>query len=200
MRRTPQRSRRDLLGLICTSIAVGTAGLPGPAGAHLVPQPRGVAPASGSLRAGLVDHHGKPFELPRLAGRPALLTFGFTRCSSTCPVSMQHAADLAGRIGPRKLQVVFVSLDPLSDSPAQLSHYLSAFSPEFLGVTGHPSAIDALSERFRVGIQRGGTEGLAHSSMWYLLDEQVNVRAVARYDATADDLANLLSRASVSVR
>jgi protein SCO1/2 len=148
----------------------------------------------------LLDHTGRRFELQRLAGRPSLLTFGFTQCSSTCPMSLQTAAELLARGAPDRLQVVFVSLDPLADTPAQLARYLAAFSPAILGVTGDPVAIEAMAETFRVGVRRGVPEGLAHSSMWYLLDERVVVRSVAKYDAPVAELETLLTRTRVSTR
>jgi protein SCO1/2 len=148
----------------------------------------------------LLDHTGRRFELQRLAGRPSLLTFGFTQCSSTCPMSLQTAAELLARGAPDRLQVVFVSLDPLADTPAQLAKHLAAFSPAILGVTGDPVAIEAMAETFRVGVRRGVPEGLAHSSMWYLLDERVVVRSVAKFDAPVAELETLLTRTRVSTR
>src|SRR5262245_35941410 len=73
----------------------------------------------------LIDHHGAPFTLSRLAGAPVLLFFGFTHCSSTCPVAMGVAREvLHGLASPAQAQVVFVTLDPLNDGPEQLRAYV----------------------------------------------------------------------------
>jgi len=195
--------RRAVLAGLCATAALGAVGIHRAARAHAGPHAPAAAPAAGSAapRPGtLLDHTGRRFELQRLAGRPSLLTFGFTQCSSTCPMSLQTAAELLARGAPDRLQVVFVSLDPLADTPAQLARYLAAFSPAILGVTGDPVAIEAMAETFRVGVRRGVPEGLAHSSMWYLLDERVVVRSVAKYDAPVAELETLLTRTRVSTR
>jgi len=194
--------RRSVVTALGIAAASGALGLHRPVRAHA--GPHASAPASAAGRAAprgvLLDHTGRRFELQRLAGRPSLLTFGFTQCSSTCPISMQTAAELLARVESDRLQVVFVSLEPLSDTPARLAKYLAAFSPSILGVTGDPVLIEAMADTFRVGVQRGGPEGLAHSSMWYLLDERAVVRAVAKYDAPVAELETLLTRTRVSTR
>ena len=201
----PVRSerRRALLTALGVVAASGSIGLHRPVRAHAGPHGTARAPgaAGGSAPRGvLLDHTGRRFELQRLAGRPSLLTFGFTQCSCTCPMSLATAAELLSRSGADRVQVVFVSLEPLSDTPARLAKYLEAFSPSILGVTGDPTMVEAMAEAFRVGIQRGGPEGLAHSSMWYLLDERAVVRAVAKYDAPVAELETLLTRTRVSTR
>lgn len=168
---------------------------------HRHAPPAGVATAEPAWRPrGLVDTAGRRFDLARYAGRPVLLTFGFTQCSSTCPISLQAAAELLARPGADRIQVVFVTLEPLADDPARLAKYLGAFSPAIVGVTGEPGAIEAMAESFRVGVQRTPNEPLAHSSMWYLIDERGAVRAVARHDATPSELDAGLSRIRLGAR
>jgi cytochrome oxidase Cu insertion factor (SCO1/SenC/PrrC family) len=164
--------RRAVLAGLCTPAALGAVGVHRAVRAHAGPHASAATSAAGGAapRAGLLlDHTGRRFELQRLAGRPSLLTFGFTQCSSTCPMSLQTATELLGRGAPDRLQGVFVSLDPLA-------------------------------ETLRVGVRRGVPEGLAHSSMWYLLDERVVVRSVAKYDAPVAELETLLARTRVSTR
>lgn len=194
--------RRLLLAGLYAAAMLGALGLHRAAGARAGPHGSAPAPPAGggAARGGLLDHTGRRFELQRLAGRPSLLTFGFTQCSSTCPMSLQTASELLARGAANRVQVVFVSLDPLADTPEQLARYLASFSPAILGVTGDPAMIEAMAEAFRVGVQRGGPEGIAHSSMWYLLDERAVVRAVAKYDAPVAELETLLTRTRVSVR
>ncbi len=195
--------RRAVLAGLCATAALGAVGIHRAARAHAGPHAPAAAPAAGGAAARpgtLLDHTGRRFELQRLAGRPSLLTFGFTQCSSTCPMSLQTASELIARSAASRVQVVFVSLDPLADTPAQLAKHLANFSPSILGVTGDPVAIEAMAETFRVGVRRGVPEGLAHSSMWYLLDERVVVRSVAKYDAPVAELETLLARTRVSTR
>ena len=126
------------------------------------------AAATGSATFDLTDHLGRPFSATQLRGRYTLLTFGFTQCSSTCPVSMQVAREVVAALGAQAPRVVLVTLDPLSDDPARLAAYLRQFDPRFIGLTGAPPAIDRLAAQFRVG-RRGTGHAQAHSAMWYLL-------------------------------
>lgn len=201
------RVRRDVRrGLLAAATLIATLGPAARAFAHAGhahgrAAPGGAATAEPAWRPrGLVDHAGRRFDLARYAGRPVLLTFGFTQCSSTCPISLQAAAELLARPGADRIQVVFVTLDPLADDPARLGKYLGAFSPSIVGVTGEPGAIEAMAEAYRVAVQRPANEPLAHSSMWYLIDERGAVRAVARHDATPAELDAGLSRLRLGAR
>lgn len=118
----------------------------------------------------LVDTRGQPFDFRRLAGGYGLLTFGFTQCGSTCPVSMAQAREIVEQLGPaRAPTVLFVTLDPLSDTPEQLGTWLRRWDPRFVGLTGEPTRVERAVQAYRVGT-RQGSAGLEHSSVWYLID------------------------------
>ena len=141
-----------------------------------------------------VDQHGVPFRLARLAGRPGLVFFGFTHCGSTCPVALGTARQLLQAYGARPAPpLVFVTLDPLSDGPAQLKDFLGRVDPRLLGVTGTPAQIAAAVERYGVGtrVREGGVD---HSSLWYLLDGTGRVRRVYAHTTPASQLLEDLQR------
>lgn len=139
--------------------------------------------ATPTAAGGLLDHHGRTFQAARLAGRWTLLTFGFTQCGSTCPISMMAASQmLAAWPDAEPPGVVLVTLDPLTDTPVQLATYLRRFDARMLGVTGPHAAIERMSELFRVGRRRAEGGTLEHSSIWYLLDPDVRVRATFPHD------------------
>lgn len=141
-----------------------------------------------------VDQHGAPFSLARLAGRPGLVFFGFTHCGSTCPVALGTARQLLQAYGARPAPpLVFVTLDPLSDGPAQLKEFLGRVDPRLLGLTGTPAQIAAAVERYGVGtrVREGGVD---HSSLWYLLDGTGRVRRVYAHTTPASQLLEDLQR------
>ena len=141
-----------------------------------------------------VDQHGAPFSLARLAGRPGLVFFGFTHCGSTCPVALGTARQLLQAYGARPAPpLVFVTLDPLSDGPAQMKDFLGRVDPRLLGVTGKPAQIAAAVERYGVGtrVREGGVD---HSSLWYLLDGAGRVRRVYAHTTPAGQLIEDLQR------
>ena len=72
------------------------------------------------------------------AGHPVILYFGFTRCTDTCPLTMENASRLIRKMGPdgQKLRVLFVTIDPVYDTLPRLKTYMSSF--------GAPPVIDGL--------------------------------------------------------
>jgi len=92
--------------------------------------------------------------------------------------------------------VVFVTLDPLNDTPGALRDYLHAFDDRIVGLTGTPGAIMSAAGRYGVGVERGSTT-VDHSARWYLLDPAGRLVRVYGADATAVELASDLDRLAV---
>lgn len=142
----------------------------------------------------LVDDHGQRFTNARLQGRPALLFFGLAHCSVTCPVALATAKQLFAQANAmRPPPVVFVTLDPLEDDVATLHRFLTNFDTRLIGLTGSPSQIEDIADRFGVGMRRADGQ-LEHSSMWYLLDGAGRVRRVYRFDTPAPQLTADVNR------
>ncbi len=62
-------------------------------------------------------------------GRPVLLDFIYTTCTTTCPVLSQTFAEVQRRLGPQAatVKMVSVSIDPEEDTPRRLSEYAKQF-------------------------------------------------------------------------
>jgi protein SCO1/2 len=146
----------------------------------------------------LTDHRGQPFSLKQAKGEPVLLFFGFTQCGNTCPVALAQARQLLATFQPRKPPVVvFVTLDPLSDTPSVLAAYLSHFDARIIGLTGSPRQIEQAARQYGVATQGGAqrpmqSQGsplpLAHSSRWYLLDGQQKLVRVYTLNTPVNDM------------
>ena len=143
----------------------------------------------------LTDQHGHAFSLKALQGQPVLVFFGFTQCANTCPVALAQARQLlnAFRAG-KPPAIVFVTLDPLSDSPKALANYLSHFDARIIGLTGQPAQIERAAQRYGVAT-RAGAQGLDHSSRWYLLDGELKVARVYKISTPVADLVQDLAHA-----
>ncbi len=72
------------------------------------------------------------------------------------------------------LRVVFISVDPERDTPAQLAQYVHAFDPDFIGLTGTPEMLKRVALRFGVAYLRvdlpGGDYSMDHSSTVFLMN------------------------------
>jgi len=86
----------------------------------------------------LVDVEGRPVTEKSLLGKPTAMFFGFTFCPEACPTTLAEMTASLKALGPKadELNVVFVSVDPERDTPAQMKAYLSNFDPRIQGFTG----------------------------------------------------------------
>jgi protein SCO1 len=170
-----------------TACALGLAWAVLHAGAQELQHGR-VPPGDLGGELSLVDQHGAPFALSRLAGAPVLLFFGFTHCGSTCPIALGQARQVLHTLEPAaRAKVVFVTLDPLNDGPAQMREFVQRIDARIVGLTGSPLQIERAAENYGVGIRQvqGSVE---HSSMWYLLDGHARVRRVYAHSTPAHEL------------
>lgn len=78
--------------------------------------------------------------------------FGFTHCSSVCPVSLEmlNKSYPALQAAIPDLQVVFVSLDPVRDTKAELKKYTESFNPNFIGISGKIESVRKLQSQLGV--------------------------------------------------
>ncbi|EHP42893.1 Sco1/SenC family protein [Cupriavidus basilensis OR16] len=87
-------------------------------------------------------------------GRPVVLTFIYTTCTSVCPVISQTLSQLQGELGPNrdKVHMVSISIDPEQDTPSRLREYATKFGagPEWQHYTGAVAASVATQRAFNV--------------------------------------------------
>ncbi len=135
----------------------------------------------------VIDQDGAPFTQDNLRGRWSLLFFGFTHCPDICPVTLsvlaQAKARLTAAAGETPLQVIFVSVDPERDGPAQLAEYVRYFDRSFLGLGGTPDQIQALTSQLGVAFFRGpataaGEYSVDHSAAIFVIDPQLRMVGV----------------------
>lgn len=62
-------------------------------------------------------------------GRPVVMNFIYTSCTSICPLSSQEFSLLQGRLGAERdlVHLVSISIDPEQDTPARLLEYARHF-------------------------------------------------------------------------
>ena len=125
----------------------------------------------------LVNEANRPQTVANFANQPVALFFGFTYCPDICPTTLTTLAaarddlQIAG-VNTDSLRIVFVTVDPLRDTPEQLRQYLSLFDADVTGLTGTPENIRAALKQFGIyakKIDRGDGEYLYdHSAAVFL--------------------------------
>ena len=87
-------------------------------------------------------------------GRPVLLNFIFTTCSSICPLTSRTLEEFQHKLGAgaAKVHMMSISIDPEQDTPARLSAYARKFhaGPEWQYYTGTIAASLAAQKAFDV--------------------------------------------------
>lgn len=147
----------------------------------------------------LTDHRGKTVQLADFRGKAVVLFFGYTQCPDVCPTTLSAMRDALGQLGDdaKRVQVLFVTVDPARDTPALLAQYVPSFHPGFLGLTGDEAAIATAAKEFRVfyGKQAPNAAGgysVDHSTGSYGFDPQGRLRILIRHgEAPANIAADL---------
>ena len=130
-----------------------------------------------------------------LKGRPFVLFFGFTRCPDVCPTTLARLAKLRKAMGPdgSKLQIVFVSVDPEADRPADIGRYIGLFETPIIGLTGTPAQIAVIAKAFGIVYekvpQNGGNYTIDHTATVFLMDRDGRLQSTL--DMKEDDAAAL---------
>src|SRR6266542_5971239 len=85
-------------------------------------------------------------------GKWLLVYFGFTSCPDSCPTALLEIAAALEKLGPGadRLQPLFITVDPLRDTPAVMGNYTQSFDPRIVGLTGTPQQIAAVAQEYGV--------------------------------------------------
>ena len=139
----------------------------------------------------LTGADGRTFSSSALAGKPFAIFFGFTHCPDVCPTTLARMVKLRRQLGagPEPLRIVFVSVDPERDGPAELRNYLSLFPEPIIGLTGTQPRIDHAKRQFGIFSQKvpdkAGGYTVDHSAGVLLFDR--NGDFVATISAEEND-------------
>lgn len=100
----------------------------------------------------LTSHTGKPVSTADFRGKVIVLFFGYTHCPDICAPTLAKLAALRKNLGndAEKLQVFFVTVDPMHDTPPQLAFFVPKFDPSFIGLTGKREEIAAVANEYKI--------------------------------------------------
>jgi protein SCO1/2 len=87
-------------------------------------------------------------------GRPVVLSFIYTSCTTVCPLTSQTLASLQEKLGAARdrVHIVSISIDPEQDTPSRLREYARIFhaGPEWQHYSGSLPASQAAQRAFDV--------------------------------------------------
>jgi protein SCO1/2 len=126
-------------------------------------RPAAAPPLAGASMGGpftLTDQNGRRVSDRDFVGKYRLIYFGYTFCPDVCPLDMQMIGaglrqfeasdpDRAARVQP-----IFITVDPARDTPDVLRHFVAAFHPRLIGLTGSEAQIAAVARTYRIFYER----------------------------------------------
>ena len=157
----------------------------------------------------LTDTDGKTFTQNSLLGHWTLMFFGYADCPEICPKTLVTMSELWNLLPsetqkPDALHLLFVSLDPKSDTPNKLKAFLNRFHSSFQGLTGDENTIQALSKACSIyswqdpNTQAGRPKIIDHSATLLLINPQGRLHALFspphQAQSLAEDLRTILKR------
>ena len=167
-------------------------------------QTRSISHLMPDLAFTLTDQSGHTVHADNYTGKVVMLFFGFSHCQMVCPVTLGKLTAVLASMGEQaeRTRVLFVSVDPHRDTPAQLTAYTKAFAPQVIGLTGTQDQLRTLAKRYRVAYSYGkgypnGNYPVYHSGAVFVFNGDGKVRLLFmqsdRIDAIRADLKRLLS-------
>jgi protein SCO1/2 len=134
---------------------------------------------------------GKRFDTATLAGKVQVLFFGFTHCPDICAPTLARLAQVMKALGPdsSRVQVLFVSVDPEHDTPAQLKKYLAGFDSSFIGLTGSVGESLTVQRDHKI-FSEAEEQTITHTSSVMVKDKKGKLRLVMNESLSVQDMAH----------
>ena len=134
----------------------------------------------------LTGDDGAPHELVEFRGKVVALYFGYTRCPDVCPLTLATLGESVRLLGEdgKRVQVIFVTVDPKRDQPKLLARYVRSFHEGFLALYGDAAATARTAAEFKV------EAGEHHSTPVFLFDPTGRLRLVAHPEASAESIVH----------
>lgn len=151
----------------------------------------------------LTDHTGKRVTEADFRGRFMLVYFGFTRCADTCPVDLPIIAQALDALGPlaAKVAPLFISVDPVNDTPAIMAPYVTNFHPQLIGLSGNEAELAAVAKAYKVHRRKltqahhgHGEYTIAHGSLTYLMGPDGRFLTLLPHNSGAERMAGVLRK------
>lgn len=136
----------------------------------------------------LTDQNGKRVRLSDFTGKGkiVLIFFGYTHCPDVCPAALDTMAKMMKKLKheeAKRVQVLFISVDPERDTEEVLRGYVSYFDPSFIGLRGSEEEIRKTAKEYKAYYRK--VEG--GSAAGYLVDHTATI-----YLITPDNKIKLL--------
>ncbi len=139
---------------------------------------------------------GETVTLSSLSGRVVLLTFLYTSCVDTCPLTAETIRSARDRLGDAAKNVVLiaVSVDPKGDTPTTTRQFVIDHRLEgsLRYLIGSQAVLARVWQAYGIA-QAVSTREVLHSDVIYLIDKKEQGRVLLHSTVAPDVLASDLS-------
>lgn len=146
----------------------------------------------------LMNDRGQAVTDQDFPGRFQLISFGYTFCPDVCPTTLAEMSLIMDKLGgkSRRMQALFVTLDPERDTPEVLRNYTAYFNSRIMGLSGSPELVRRAADNFKVRYEKHWEPGAAkdkysvdHSAGMYLLGPDGRFLAKFAYATPPEQIA-----------
>ena len=129
-------------------------------------------------------------------GKYLLVFFGYTGCPDLCPMTLYKIAQALRLMNEKAthIQVLFITVDPVHDTPAIMASYVKLFSPDMIGLSGSNSQVIQVEQEYHVyvGQRDPRTGAIAHSALLYIMRPDSSFETALPDNVTISGLAQSL--------
>jgi len=143
---------------------------------------------------------GKPVTDTTYRGKWLLVYFGYTNCPDVCPTVLNEIGIALNELGPaaKKLQPIFITVDPARDKVPVLKKYMASFDPRIIGLRGDGEETERAAKAFHVyyhPVALGNAQyTMDHSGFLYLMDPKGKFTSLITGNVPGHDLAKTLRK------
>jgi protein SCO1/2 len=197
--RRRRRRRRALRAAACLALTIALSACDRTPAAPAVPPHHfnaiDLTGAAYARQFSLPDFDGRTRTLADFRGKVTAIFFGYTQCPDACPTTMAELAGVEKSLGAdaRRLQVIFITIDPARDTGPLLKNYVTNFDPGFLALRGDDAQTAAVAKEFKVYYAKvpgktADSYSMDHTAGTYILDGEGRIRLFARQNMEPEQL------------
>jgi protein SCO1/2 len=129
-----------------------------------------------SINPNLVDFESPtgPVKISSFKGKINLLYFGFLSCPEACPTTLSHTAAAFKLLTPdeqKKVQLLFIDLDPEKDTLEKMKAYTDFFHPNIIPLRLPLKELNEVTRFFGIAFMKVPLK----SSMGYTIDHSTDI-------------------------
>ena len=131
---------------------------------------------------------------------PSLIYFGYTFCPDICPLDTYRNAEAITLLEEDGYDVtpIFITFDPVRDTPEVLKQFTDYMHPKMVGLTGSIDEIKKVAKKYRVYFKKQNTDDpenylVDHTAFTYLALPEIGFVDFFRRELTGEQLAEKVS-------